>query len=278
MKYASLFTMALSMLQGKNIDASVLRAFLTALYLPDDTREMDAIEIDPNRFASEILGSTRSLSEIFQSLAKNGLLTYQNFYVLRSIINHFADDDTDDDIRIKEKLHEYEQSLAGYFLATKIMDYLNTEVEQSEQPRSEPNTLVGTVKAYVTKMLAKFASKFWSLLVNHQQSLDELSVKVKAKVTEKTLNYVKELRDSLAYQVRLPVTALLFDKIAEGCLEITWLIPFHLTHFTTGRLQESTDFFREQKILRVTIAGRCVYEELPPVQVSTRKEKAKGEK
>ena len=58
--------------------------------------------------------------------------------------------------------------------------------------------------------------------------LDELSVKVKANVTEKTMKYVSELWDSLAYRVKLPVTALLFQKVAKGCVQITWLLPFHL--------------------------------------------------
>ena len=176
---------------------------------------------------------------------------------------------------MKRKLYEYEQELTGYFLVTKIRDYLDAEVEPSELPSRDPNTFVDTVKTYIRNKLAKFTSKFWSFVMYRQQSLDELSLKVKAKVTEKTLLYVNELWDSLAYQVQLPVTALLFDKIAEGCVNITWLIPFHLTHFTTRRLQESTNYFREQNIIRVTIAGRCIYDEPPPVQVSTRKERPK---
>ena len=135
-----------------------------------------------------------------------------------------------------------EEALAGYVLVTKMKDYLDVDLQQGEQSKPDPKLL------------------------------DELSVKVKANVTEKTMKYVSELWDSLAYQVKLPVTALPFQKVAKGCVEITWLLPFHLTHFATRRLQESTDYFQEQNIIRVTIAGRCLYEELPPVQESARKE------
>ena len=236
-KYASLLSMALCVLQGKNIDMSIFRVFLTALYLPEEDSN-DAKEINPSRFIAEILGTAHSLSEIFELLMIQGLLSYNNFYILRSIINHYASDDTE----IKKKLSEYEEALAGYVLVTKMKDYLDADLQQGEQSKPDPKLL------------------------------DELSVKVKANVTEKTMKYVSELWDSLAYQVKLPVTALPFQKVAKGCVEITWLLPFHLTHFATRRLQESTDYFQEQNIVRVNIAGRCVYQELPPVQEGARKE------
>ena len=238
-KYASLLSLALSVLQKKNIDMSIFRVFLAALYLPEGDSN-DAREINPNRFIVEVLGTAHSLSEIFELLMIQGLLSYKNFYVLRSIINHYASDDTE----MKEKLSEYEQALAGYILVTKMQDYLDAELQQGEQSKPDPKLF------------------------------DELSVKVKANVTEKTLKYVNELWDSLAYQVKLPVTALPFHRVAKGCVEITWLLPFHLTHFATRQLQESIDYFRKENIIRMTIAGRCVYEELPPVQESARKEES----
>ena len=236
-QYASLLSLALSVLKRKNIDMSIFRVFLAALYLPEEDSN-DTREINPSRFIVEVLGSAHSLSEIFELLMIQGLLSYKNFYVLRSIINHYASDDTE----MKEKLSEYEQALAGYVLVTKMQDYLDAELQQGEQSKPDPKLF------------------------------DELSVKVKANVTEKTLKYVNELWDSLAYRVKLPVTALPFHRVAKGCVEITWLLPFHLTHFATRQLQESTDYFRIENIIRVTVAGRCVYEELPPVQESGKKE------
>ena len=236
-RFPPLLSLAHRVLQGKDIDMSNFRLFLTAHYLPEED-DNDTRAIDPSKFVSQVLGTAQSVSEILQSLMIHRLLNYKNFDVLRSIINHYASDD----VEMKVKLDEYEQEFAGYVLVTKMKDYLNAEIQQSEQSESDPKLL------------------------------DELSLKVKANVTEKTLTYVNELWKSLVRQVKLPVTALLFHKIAEGCVEITWFLPCHLTEFTTRRLQESTDYFQEKNILQVTIAGRCVYEELPRVQESTRKE------
>ena len=235
-KFASVLALAHRVLQGKGIDMSNFQLFLTAQYLPEED-DNDTRAIDPSKFVDEVLGTTQSVSEILQSLLVHRLLNYKNFDILRSMINHYASDE----IEMKTKLDEYEQELAGYVLVTKMKDYLNAEIQQSEL--SEPDSKL----------------------------LHQLSVKVKANVTERTLKYVSELRDSLAYRVNLPVTAVLFHKIARGCIEITWLLPCHLTEFTIRRLQENTNYFQQENILRVTIDGRCVYEELPPEQESPRK-------
>ena len=239
-EFASLLALTHKVLQGKNIDTSNLRLFLAARYLPEEDSN-DAKEINPNKFITEVLGTAKSLGEIFELLMTQGLLNYKNFYVLRSIINHYASNNT----KMKKKLSEYEETLAGYVLVTKMQEYLDAELQQEEP---DPKLL------------------------------DKLSVKVKASVTKKTLKYVNELWDSLSRHVKLPVTALLFHRVAKGCVEITWLLPLHLSHFTTKQLQESTDYFRKENIIRVTIAGRCIYEELPPVQESDRKEETDPEK
>ena len=236
-KFAPLLALAHEVLQQKNIDISNFRVFLTAQYLPEED-DNDTREIDPNKFVSEVLGTMQNVGEILESLMKHRLLSYKNVDILRSIIDQYAGDE----IELKTKLDEYEQELAGYFLVTKMKDYLNAEIEQSEDSELDPNFL------------------------------DELSLEVKANVTEKSLAYVTELWKSLLRVVRLPAASVLLHKVKEGCIEMTWLLPCHLTKYATRRLEESTDYFRQKKILRVTIAGRCVYEELPPVQESARKE------
>ena len=232
-KFASLFALTHRVLQVKNIDTSNLQLFLAACYLPQEDGN-DTGEINPIQFINEVLNTAQSLKEVFQSLLTQGLLSFKNLHILRSIINEYASDE----VEVKNKLSEYEEALTGYVLVTKMKDYLDAE---------EP--------------------------AQSSDLLNELSIKVKANITEKTMKYVNELWDSLAYQIKLPGTALLFHKVAVGCVEITWLVPFHLTHFATRQLQESSDYFQKEDILQVTIAGQCVYEEL-----STRKEEANPEK
>ena len=180
-KFASLLALANEVLQGKNINMSNLRAFLIAHYLPEED-DNDTKAIDPSKFISQVLGTPQNVSEILESLLVHHLLSYKNFDVLRSIINHYASDD----VEMKTKLDEYEQELAGYVLVTKMKDYLNAEIQQSEL--SEPDFNL----------------------------LDELSFIVKANVTEKSLNYVSELWNSLKHEIKLPIPLLLLHAVAGG--------------------------------------------------------------
>ena len=229
-KFAPLIALAGSVLQEKGINISHFRLFLTARYLPAEDSN-DTKIIDPSKFVSQVLGKAQNVCDILQSLIIYGLLDYKNIDILCLIVEHYASDNSE----VRRELREYKEQFAGHILVIKIIDYLNAK-EQQSMSKPIPNLL------------------------------HELSAKVKAKVTEKTLKYVSELRESLAYQVELPAETLLFHGVAKGCVEITWLLPFHLTDFTTRRLQESTDYFREKSILRVTIAGRCVYEDLLSLQ------------
>ena len=102
--FAPLLSLAHRVLKGRSIDISDLRLFLTAHYLPDDDSN-DAREIDPSKFVSQVLGTAQTVSEILESLMVHRLLSYKNFKVLRSVINHYASDD----IEMKNKLDEYEQ-------------------------------------------------------------------------------------------------------------------------------------------------------------------------
>ena len=57
-----------------------------------------------------------------------------------------------------------------------------------------------------------------------------------------------------------PQTALL-DRIREGCISVTWLIPSYLVPQLTKRAKINTKFFQKHGILKVTVSDQCIYEE-----------------
>ena len=114
---------------------------------------------------------------------------------------------------------------------TNLQDYLDAELEQSEQAKPDPKLL------------------------------DKLSFKVQVNITEKTMEYISELWNTLGHRIRIPLSALPLHKVAKGCVEVVWYLPSHLTHFATTQIKENINYFREENVLRVTIAGRCIYEE-----------------
>ena len=218
-----MLVLARTALQNKNISVPDLRLVLAASYIPSEENN-DTREINPSRFICDVLGTAQSIGEAFEALMCQNLLGFKNYHLLRSIIDNYASE-------ISAQLDEYEDELGGYVLVTNLQDYLDAELEQTEQAKPDPKLF------------------------------DELSVKVKVNVTEKTMQYVSELWTSLGRRIGLPLSALPLHRVAKGCIEIVWLLPSHLTHFATLQVQENTNYFREENVLRVTIAGRCIYDQ-----------------
>ena len=222
-KFASVIVLARDVLQEKNISVPDLRLVLVASYRPSEENN-DTREINPSKFIRDVLGTAQSIGEAFEALMYQNLMSFKNYHLLRLIVSIYASE-------ISAKLNEYEDELGGYVLVTKIQDYLDAELEQTEQAKPDPKLF------------------------------DELSVKVKVNVTEKTMEYVSELWTSLGRRIGLPLSALPLHRVAKGCIKIVWLLPSHLTQFATLQVQENTNYFREENVLRVTIAGRCIYDE-----------------
>ena len=223
--FAHLVALVHRTLQVKNIDIDNFLVFLAVLYTPDDNSN-DAKAVDTSEFFSKVLGTAQNLQKILTSLTSNGLLNFKNYDVLCSIIAEYASDDQ----VLKEEVCEYEQALAGFVLVTEMEDYLDAELQECEQSMPDP------------------------------ELFNKLSYKIAKDVTDFTLQYITEIWESLAQRLKLPRSALLLDKIAKGCVQLTFLIPYHLTHFAAQRARESMTYFREHQVLRVTIAGQCVYD------------------
>ena len=63
-----------------------------------------------------------------------------------------------------------------------------------------------------------------------------------------------------------PPTALLSgNHLHNSGSLVTWLIPSGLTPSLISRAQIDSDFFRQHCILRMTVEGKCVYEEVTMV-------------
>ena len=224
-KFASLVALGDCNLRGKITDMQNFRVFLACCYSPEDD-SIDSRAVDAIDFVDKVLDTTQNLSDVFVALTNRGMLSYKNCHILRSIIDKYASDDQ----QLKEEMRKYEEELTGYALVTGMKEHVDAVSPQDEE--SEANTGLFTL----------------------------LSLKVGKNVTEHTLQYVEEVWDSLAHLLKLPHSALLFKRVAEGCLEMIWTVPSHLTDFIIRRAQECTEYFYEQRVLRVTIANRCIYE------------------
>jgi len=60
-----------------------------------------------------------------------------------------------------------------------------------------------------------------------------------------------------------PPTALL-DRVRKGCMLVTWIVPSYLIPQLIERVKVDTEFFQRNRILRVTVRDKVVYEEKEP--------------
>ena len=189
-----------------------------------------------------VLESAKSINEIFRALSKYGLWDYLNYYLLQSIIEHFVSDDDE----LTAMMKQYQQDLTGYTLTLRIPTFLDSihyehSIVTMNDDENSTDELVPAQKHNLFK---------------------ELSVKIDANITEHSLDYVTDLWQSLANQFALPRIAMILDKVAKGCIGITWLIPANLVEYVTRMAQKTSNMFAEKLILRVMLEEQCIYPEL----------------
>ena len=97
----------------------------------------------------------------------------------------------------------------------------------------------------------------------------KLSVKVRAKVTEKSMQYVYELWKSLVSNLLLPSLTAILDSVLDDCILVTWLIPTKHTPELVKKAHANPDFFQEHNVLWATVDDDEYlynYEEEPMIQ------------
>ena len=234
-KFSTLVAKSRKKLQMKNIDIEDVQDFLITMYSSPNSKDGDET-------VTKIVESAESLKELIRKISRKGLWDYLNYGLLQSIIEGFASDDGE----LNEMMEHYKEALTGHILTLKIQTYL--EATHDEHPNATSDSemsgdeIVPSLPPLIKLKLFK-----------------KLSMKVDVHVADYTLDYVIDLWQSLRKQFKLPRPAMILDRIAEGCICITWLIPANLETHVTRMVRETSDMFAEQQILRVTLDEQCIY-------------------
>lgn len=222
-KYSTLVTKSCKRLQTRRIDVEALRTFLVTMCSSPSSR-------DGSDTVTTVIESAKSLDEIFRALGKHGLWDFLNYYLLQSIVEEFASDDSE----LNGMMEQYQKDLTGHILTQKIQTYL-IAMSDSESSADEVVT------------------------VPNPKLFKVLATKCEANVTEHTLSYVSDLHQSLAQQFALPKCAMILHNIAEGCINISWCIPTNLDKHVTRMVKETSNKFAEEHIMRVMLEEQCIY-------------------
>ena len=171
--------------------------------------------------------------EIFEAVTTNGLWSYWHYTPVEKIVAEYAPNDDE----MKGLLDKYKKELSGYKVMTKIAD---------------------VIELY---KIDEFADPSRRLTVAYDPAyLQRLSLKLKTRVTDKSLEYVDELWISLAEYFLLPSLSVLLENIRSGCIEVSWLIPPLFASQIIGNLHENSAFLETKGIVRVLLDGNCFYD------------------
>ena len=193
---------------------------------------------------TDFIPDSTKIDIIFQAMTCHCLWDFLNFSPLHEIAKKFGGNDKE----IEKSFKEYQRELASYCAGTKLADHIACTSQFPEE-------------AYIPSVIVR---------KDHRYFL-RLSIKVKAKVTEESLDYLTELWDSLSGYLCLPSLTYILDEIHEGCISATWLIPPIAMSAIVHRIDdpETAKFFSKLRIIKMETDDLCLYEEQEPSMETT---------
>ena len=192
------------------------------------------------------VSSCTEFSVMFNDLTKRKVWSYENYAPLEMLVEKFLHDNGN----LCEEIKQYKSDLSGFLVATRLIEYIeenpfpDEELEEELEEEEED-----TVLPKLTK------KQYRSLKV-----VLGLSTR---KISGLSLNYVQELWEKFAEEFDIPLLTTVIKKITIGSLKITWLVLREITEIIIqkSKTSKSVRFFRQQKIVSLTIDDIVVYEE-----------------
>ena len=175
------------------------------------------------------------LADIFAAVSDQRLWDYKHHSPVEKLVKRCLHG------LIIGEVKEYKEHLSGFYVTTKLIDFIRTS-DFDDDTEMEASEIC--LRSYGPK-------DYKSLRV-------KLKLK-KRRISELSLKYVQELWESLADEFELPSLTALLDKVLEGCLEVSWLIPPREAQQIATLAPRSTPFFLRLDVIYVSLNGHIIY-------------------
>ena len=219
--FATLVRKVVSKLEKRDINMRDFRLYVVNLFPPGDVI-MDAVGV----------------ADIFEIISRHRLWDYTHCTPIEEIVGEFGGDD----LELRGWIGDYKAELAGFKATTKIVDFIKACSDEEEIADSDQS---------IRHDMARYDKRYCR----------KLTIKLRAKVTEKSLSYIDEFWRSIADHFFLPCLSVLLDNIQKGCIEVTWCVPTLLALQIQANVQDSTQFLQQLAIIRVVMDGEILYDE-----------------
>ena len=172
-----------------------------------------------------------ALAEIFTAITCHHLWDYFHYSPLERIVKKYFDGDPE----MEALVQEYKSDLRSYNSKMKIIDYI--------EPKLDDHTTKYDLRYYCP-----------------------VEWKITQSLANNTLNYLSYMWGMFSFHYFEPdppsTSSLECVCKFEGSSSITWRVPSYLIPQLINKVKDDTRFFQKHHgILKVTVAGQCVYEQ-----------------
>ena len=188
---------------------------------------------------------TADLTKLFNTITENNLWSYENYGPLEELVDNFLPGDHPARILV----HDYKNQLSGFYVTTKIVDFIAlTEFDDSDNDSEDHNQSIF--------MPNKSDSKKFYHDLRVTLKLDKMF-----KLSDMTMSYVDTLWKKLIERFNLPPLTAIIKKIARGSLIITWLVPPQVSTAILASHVKALRFYQQHNIVEIKLDDDYLYHE-----------------
>ena len=180
---------------------------------------------------------TSDVKKLFAAITLKHLWDYHHFSPLERLVNKFLPNDQ----KVGSLMKAYKAHLSGFYLTTKLIDYMEYQNLSADEECDQPSPKLTT----------------------EQYKKIKLVLQLKRKISQVSLDYVVKLWQSFAEEYEIPSLTAVIDRIVAGSLEVTWRVPQHIADAIFPR----SKFFRSHGIVLVSIDDVIIYDEKQMVSI-----------
>lgn len=194
---------------------------------------------------SRVISDECDIDHIFNALTKHRLWGFGDISQLKSIAKRFIEVDGS----LRQIFSDYNFKLNGYKATTKIIERIRSD-EMKERDDFDDSDEYESVVSNASKYNKKYRHDLSVKLFSSDDGNVRLAMK--------SLEYIETIWNELCDEFEMSLPPVL-DKIVEGCIEITWLVPSALALKVLGKMHEAIEFFQRKFISNILLEGIVVY-------------------
>ena len=186
------------------------------------------------------------LTKLFNIITEAKLWHYDHYGPLEELAEAFLPDDNP----ARKLVSKYKDKLSGFYVATKIVDFIDISDFDDSENDSDDNS--DDTKQSLSPREYKKLYRELKVMLKLDRTI---------KISDLTMSYVDTLWKALVEKFNLPPLTAIIKKIVPGSLIIIWLIPPQVSTVIAASYSKALRFYQQHNIVYIELDGRALYYE-----------------